>query len=61
MEVLFAPVLHKSEPENAPAVNTELPQLLTTEIVGAVGIVLGAELALATTLVQPLPAVCVTE
>ena len=39
MAFVVAPLLHNSEPVNAPAVSTDwLLQLLTTEIVGAVGL-----------------------
>jgi hypothetical protein len=53
MEFVVPPLLHNNEPVNDPAVNTELPQLLTTVTVGAVGIVFGAATALAGELVQP--------
>ncbi len=33
--VVVAPVLHNKVPVNDPAVNSELPQLLTTTIAGA--------------------------
>ncbi len=35
MDAVVAPVLHNSEPVNPEAVNSELPQLLTTLTVGA--------------------------
>jgi hypothetical protein len=55
-----SPLLHKNVAPEAPvAVNTELPQLLTTETPGAAGIVFGAAVALADGLVQPFT-VCVT-
>ena len=38
MEAVVAPVLHKSDPVTDPAVNVELPQLLTTVTTGAEGI-----------------------
>jgi hypothetical protein len=59
MELVVPPLLHSSAPVNEPAVNTELPQLLTTVIVGAEGIALGAATPLAGVLVHPL-IVCVT-
>ena len=34
---VVSPVLHSSDPVNAEAVNTELPQLLATDTVGAAG------------------------
>jgi len=37
MEAVVAPVFHNSEPVNDAAVNVELPQLLTTDTVGAEG------------------------
>ena len=37
IDVVVAPVLHNKEPVNPEAVNTELPQLLTTFITGAPG------------------------
>ena len=53
MEVVVAPLLHNSEPVNEPAVNVELPQLLTTDTVGADGIAVGAAMPLPEALVQP--------
>jgi hypothetical protein len=53
MEVVVAPLLHNKVPVNADAVNTELPQLLTTVIVGATGIVPGAATPLRVALVHP--------
>ena len=35
IEAVVAPVLHKRDPVNDPAVNVELPQLFTTVTVGA--------------------------
>ena len=55
----MAPLLHNREPVNEPAVNTELPQLLTTDTVGADGVVLGAAIPLPAVLVHPFT-VCVT-
>ena len=54
-----APLLHNKEPVNDPAVNTELPQLLTTDTVGADGVVFGAAIPLPIVLVHPFT-VCVT-
>jgi hypothetical protein len=54
-----APLLHNNEPVNDPAVNIELPQLLTTDTVGAEGIVFGAATPLPVVLVHPFM-VCVT-
>ena len=54
-----APLLHNSEPVNDPAVNTELPQSLTTDTVGADGVVFGAAIPLPAALVHP-STVCVT-
>ena len=53
MDEVVAPLLHNREPVNEPAVNTELPQLLTTATVGADGMVLGAATPLAGELVHP--------
>ena len=50
---VVAPLLHNNDPVNAPAVNTELPQLLTTPTVGAGGIVLGAAVPLPAALIHP--------
>ena len=54
-----APLLHNKEPVNDPAVNTELPQLFTTDTVGADGRVFGAAIPLPVELVHPFK-VCVT-
>ena len=54
-----AALLHSNVPAKAPAVSTELPQLSNTAIVGAAGIGLGAEMALAAGLIHPFT-VCVT-
>ena len=48
-----APLLHNKEPLNEPAVNVVLPQLSTTDTVGANGIVFGAATPLPGGLVQP--------
>jgi hypothetical protein len=48
-----SPVLHNNEPLNDPAVSTELPQLLTTVTVGAVGVVFGTAVPPPAVLVQP--------
>ena len=53
------PLLHNNVPEKADAVNTELPQLLATVIVGATGVAFGAAVALRVALVHPFN-VCVT-
>ena len=54
MELVVAPLLHKSEPVKLEAVNMELPQLFTTVTTG-VGTVppVGAAVPLAAALVQP--------
>jgi len=39
IDVEVAPVLQSSEPVNEPAVSVELPQVLTTDTVGAAGMV----------------------
>lgn len=59
MEVVVAPVLHNNVPVKPLAVNVELPQLLVTVTMGAVGIVLGAAVPLPAALVHPFT-VCVT-
>jgi hypothetical protein len=59
IEVAVALLLHNIDPVILPAVNTELPQLLTTVTVGAVGIATGADDPLPVGLVQPFT-VCVT-
>ena len=48
-----APLLHNKEPLNEPAVNVELPQLSTTDTVGADGIAFGAATPLREGLVHP--------
>ena len=50
---MVAELLHNNDPVKLPAVNTELPQLFTTEMVGVDGIVLGADVAEPAALVQP--------
>jgi hypothetical protein len=59
IELVVAPLLHNNEPVNEAAVNVELPQLLTTDTVGADGTVVGAALPLPAGLVHPFT-VCVT-
>ena len=59
IEEVVAPVLHKSDPANDPAVNVELPQLLTTVTVGAGTFAFGAATPLPGLLVHPFT-VCVT-
>ena len=54
-----APLLHNKEPVNDVAVNVELPQLSTTDTVGADGIACGAATPLPEGLVQPFT-VCMT-
>jgi hypothetical protein len=57
IEELVAPLLHISEPVNAEAVNTELPQLSVTVTVGAVtALFIGAAVPLPSGLVHPLTA-----
>lgn len=57
---VVSPVLHNNDPVNADAVNTELPQLLTTVTIGVcVAGVFGAAVALPNVPVHPLT-VCVT-
>ena len=48
-----APLLHNKEPVNEAAVNMELPQLLTTDTVGADGEIFGAAIPLPVGLVHP--------
>ncbi len=60
MDEVVAPLLHNKEPAKDAAVNVELPQLSTTDTVGADGIAFGAATPLPEELVQPFT-VCVTE
>ena len=53
MDEVVAPLLQNSDPVNDPAVNTEFPQLLVTDTVGAAGVVFGAAVPLAVALVHP--------
>ena len=56
---MVAPLLHNKEPVNDVAVNVELPQLSTTDTMGADGISFGAATPLPEGLVQPFT-VCLT-
>ncbi len=57
---MVAPLLHNKEPVNEPAVNVELPQLFTTDIVGAVTVeATGAATPLPDELIHPFT-VCLT-
>ena len=60
MEEVVAPLLHNKSPAYDPAVSTELPQLLTTEIVGGMGTGFGDDSPLPLALVHPFT-VCFTE
>ena len=42
IDAVVAPLLHNNDPVNPDAVNTELPQLLTTDTAGAAGLDNGA-------------------
>ena len=53
IDEVVAPLLHNKEPVNEPAVNVELPQLSTTDTVGADGISFGAATPLREGLVHP--------
>ena len=53
IDCVVSPVLHNKDPVFDPAVNTELPQLLTTFTVGADGIAFGAATPLPAGLVHP--------
>ena len=53
MDEVVAPLLHNKLPVVPVAVNTELPQLFTTDTPGAGGIVFGAATPLPAALVQP--------
>ena len=59
MELVVSPVLHDNDPVTPVAVKTELPQLLLTDMPGAAGVGLGADVTLAAGLEQPFM-VCVT-
>ena len=59
MELVVCPVLHNNDPVTPVAVKTELPQWLLTDIPGAAGVGLGADVAMAAGLEQPFIA-CVT-
>ena len=50
---VVSPVLHRSDPVNPEAVNTELPQLLATDTAGADGIGFGAATPVPVALVHP--------
>lgn len=60
MEVVDTPVLHNNAPVTFPAVSVEFPQLLVTVTDGVGGINFGTALPVATLLVHPLTAVCLT-
>jgi len=60
IDEVVAPLLHNKEPVNDVAVNVELPQLSTTDTVGANGIACGAATPLPEGLVHPFT-ICVTE
>ena len=53
MDEVVAPLLHNKEPVKDVAVNIELPQLSTTDTVGADGIAFGAATLLREGLVHP--------
>ena len=53
MDGVVAPLLHNNVPVKFAAVKTELPQLLTTDTVGADGITLGADVPLPAALMHP--------
>ena len=53
IDAVVAPLLHNNDPVKLLAVKRELPQLFITVTVGAVGIVLGAEMPLPLALVHP--------
>jgi hypothetical protein len=59
IDSVVAPLLHNNDPVKLPAVNNELPQLLTTDTVGAAGTTNGADAWLPAWLVHPFT-VCVT-
>src|SRR5678815_1666926 len=60
IDEVAAPLLHNNEPVKDVAVNIELPQLSTTDTVGADGMDFGAATPLPEELVHPFT-VCVTE
>ena len=60
IDEVVAPLFHNKEPVNEPAVNVVLPQLSTTDTMGADGISFGAATPLPEGLVHPFT-VCVTE
>ena len=60
IDEVVSPLLHNKEPVKDVAVNIELPQLSTTDTIGADGIACGAAPPLPEGLVQPFN-VCVTE
>ena len=60
IELDVSPVLHNSGPATLVAVNSELSQLLLTDIPGDGGIDFGAAVPIAAGLVQPFT-ICVTE
>ena len=53
IDEVVAPLLHNKEPVNEPAVSVVLPQLSTTDTVGADGIAFGAATPLREGLVHP--------
>lgn len=59
MELVVSPVLQDNDPVTPVAVNTELPQLLLTDIPGTAGVGFGDAVALAAGLEHPF-IVCVT-
>ena len=59
IDEVVAPLLHNKEPVNEVAVNVELPQLSTTDTIGADGISFGAATPLPEVLVHPF-SVCAT-
>ena len=60
MDVVVAPLLHNNKPVTLVAVNTELPQLLTTLTVGVAGIAFGADTPVPAALIHPFAVVWVT-
>ena len=54
IESVVSKVLHNKVPVKPEAVNTELPQLLTTVTIGADGIIFGAATPLPAALIHPL-------